>query len=117
MMCLFSVRWPLRASNAVIYLFGLPGWHRIGLACRRLEHAVTALSQAGAEVVVPRYQMLPGLREAMFILPSGLVIQPVEQTLWKMLPFTVGKGLIARLTDRPIRFRGDLMKGKERCRV
>jgi hypothetical protein len=83
----------------------LPGWHRIGLACKRLEEAVSVLVQAGGQVEVPPYQVLPGLREAMLRLPLGLVVQPVEQKLWMMLPaFGVG-ALMAKLAHRPLQFR------------
>lgn len=83
----------------------LPGWHRIGLAHPRLEEATVALAEAGAEVMVPPYQVLPGLREAMLRLPSGLVVQPVEQKLWKMLPVVGARSLAARLAGRPLRFK------------
>jgi hypothetical protein len=83
----------------------LPGWHRMGLAHPRLEEAMAALTRAGAEVAVPPYRVLPGLREAMLHLPSGLVVQPVEQKLWQMLPVVAVKGLAARLTGRPLRFK------------
>jgi hypothetical protein len=82
----------------------LPGWHRIGLACRRLEEAASALVQAGGRVEVPPYQVLPGLREAMLRLPSGLVVQPVEQKLWQMLPAVGAQALACKLTGRPLRF-------------
>jgi len=83
----------------------LPGWHRIGLAHPRLEEAVSALVQAGGRVEAPPYQVLPGLREAMLRLPSGLVVQPVEQKLWKMLPVVAARSLVARLAGRPLRFK------------
>jgi hypothetical protein len=82
----------------------LPGWHRLGLSCRRLEPAVESLLEAGAVERVPPYQVLPGLREAMLALPSGLVVQPVEQKLWRMLLTMGWRGLVARLTGRPLRF-------------
>jgi hypothetical protein len=83
----------------------LPGWHRIGLAHPRLEEAVAALVQAGGQVEVAPYQVLPGLREAMLRLPSGLVVQPVEQKLWMMLPVVGLRSLAARLTGQPLRFK------------
>ncbi len=83
----------------------LPGWHRIGLAHPRLEEAVAALVQAGGQVEVAPYQVLPGLREAMLRLPSGLVVQPVEQKLWKMLPVVGIRALATRLAGRPLRFK------------
>lgn len=82
----------------------LPGWHRLGLSCRRLEPAVEALLEAGAVERVPPYRVLPGLREAMLALPSGLVVQPVEQKLWRMLLAMGWRGLVARLTGRPLHF-------------
>lgn len=83
----------------------LPGWHRLGLAHPRLEEAVAALACAGAEVNVPPYRVLPGLREAMLRLPSGLVVQPVEQKLWKMLPVVGIQALVAKVAGRPLRFK------------
>ncbi|MBN1659099.1 MAG: hypothetical protein JXA93_11880 [Anaerolineae bacterium] len=83
----------------------LPGWHRIGLACKRLEEGTAVLVQAGARVEEPPYQVLPGLREAMLRLPSNLMVQPVEQKLWKMLPVVGVRALACRLTGRPLRFK------------
>ena len=57
------------------------------------------------EVVVPPYQVLPGLCEAMLWLPSGLVVQPVEQKLWKMLPVVGVRRRAARMAGRPLRFK------------
>jgi hypothetical protein len=82
----------------------LPGWHRISLACQDLEGAVAALLEAGAGVEVPPYQVLPGLREAMLRSPSGLIIQPVVQQLWKMLPVFGFRALAAKLSGDPVRF-------------
>ncbi|MBN1967407.1 MAG: hypothetical protein JW910_22325 [Anaerolineae bacterium] len=83
----------------------LPGWHRLGLAHPRLEAAVAALRAAGAVEIVPPYRVLPGLREAMLRLPSGLLVQPVEQSLARMLP-VIGVKLVQRaLTGQPVRFR------------
>jgi hypothetical protein len=82
-----------------------PGWHRIGLACKCLEEGVSVLTQAGAQVELPPYQVMPGLREAMLRLPSGLVVQPVEQALWKMLPVVGVQALVAKVAGRPLRFK------------
>lgn len=83
----------------------LPGWIRLGLAHPRLEEATAALAAAGAALIVQPYRVLPGLRESMLRLPSGWVVQPVEQTLLRMMP-VIGVKLIQRaLTGRPIRFR------------
>jgi hypothetical protein len=83
----------------------LAGWHRIGLACPQLEGGVAVLARAGGQVVVPPYQVMPGLREAMVRLPSGLVVQPVEQKLWKMLPVFGIQALAAKAAGRPLRFK------------
>ena len=82
----------------------LPGWHRLGLACRRLEDGVASLVGVGAQVEVPPYQVLPGLREAMLRLPSGLVVQPVEQKLWRMLPAIGLQALACKVARRSLRF-------------
>jgi hypothetical protein len=83
----------------------LPGWHRIGLAYKRLEEGTAVLVQAGARLEEPPYQVLPGLREAMLRLPSSLMVQPVEQKLWKMLPVVGVRALACKLTGKPLRFR------------
>lgn len=83
----------------------LPGWHRIGLAHPRLGEAVAALAEVGVEMEVPPFQVMPGLCEAMLRLPSGLVVQPVEQKLWKMLLVVGVRALAARLAGQPLRFK------------
>jgi hypothetical protein len=83
----------------------LAGWHRIGLACKCLDVAVSALAQGGGQIEVPPYQVLPGLREAMLRLPSGLVVQPVEQKLWKMLLAVGVQALAAKVAGHPLRFK------------
>jgi len=83
----------------------LPGWHRFQIACPQLEQSVDALIQAGAQMLVPPYKVFTGFREALLILPSGLIIQPVEQKLWKMLPIMAVKMLGAKLRRRPMRFK------------
>ena len=48
---------------------------------------------------------MPGLREALQRLPSGLVVQPVEQKLWKMLMAVGVQALAAKVAGRPLRFK------------
>lgn len=62
------------------------GWHRFSLKVHQLEPAVDLLEKAGARTIVPIFAVMPGLREAILTLPSGLIIQPVEQKLLKMMP-------------------------------
>lgn len=61
------------------------GWRRVSFAIQNLEEAVATLNSAGTQVVISPFTVLPGLREAMLSLPSGLIIQPVEQNLPQML--------------------------------
>lgn len=81
-----------------------PGWHRIGLACHDVDATVASFSAAGLVTLTPAYRVMPGLREAMLYLPSGLVVQPVSQTLWKMLPVIAWRKALSVLTRKPIRF-------------
>ncbi len=83
---------------------GTLGWHRIGLGCAALEPAVEALAATSAELLLAPFEVMSGLREAVFQLPSGLLVQPVEQKLYKMLPVIAVKWLAAKLTGRPLRF-------------
>ena len=81
------------------------GWHRLALSCKNLERAVAQLKESGSSIIIPPYKVMPGLNEATFCLPSGLVVQPVKQQLWKMLPTIAAKGIASKLKGKPIRFR------------
>ena len=72
-------------------LSSIHGWRRVAFGVKHIEKAVTILEKAGAETVVPIFQVMPGLREAMLCLPSGIVIQPVEQKVLKMMPLFLWK--------------------------
>lgn len=62
------------------------GWRRFSLSVNKLQLAVALLERAGAVTVIPIFQVMPGLQEAMMRLPSGLIVQPVEQKLLRMMP-------------------------------
>lgn len=66
---------------------------------------VTCNLRMAVDSVAGNVHDLPGLREAMLWLPSGLVVQPVEQKLWKMLPVVGVRALAARVTGRQLRFK------------
>ena len=102
----FSDRAPARSTTETETAEGeyFAGWHRLGLTCSDLESTLTRLEGLGLAPMVPAYNVLPGLDEALLQLPSGLVIQPVRQRLWKMLPVIGSKKIVAALTHRPIRF-------------
>jgi hypothetical protein len=72
------------------------GWQRIAFKFEKLEDSVALLEKAGATTVVPIFQVMPGLREAMMGLPSGIMIQPVEQNLLKMMLNFIGQKLSKR---------------------
>jgi hypothetical protein len=80
------------------------GWHRISLACIDVEVATNHLLEGGAKLLEAPYKVLPGLRESMVVLPSGLVMQPMIQQLWKMIPIMLMRGLIAKFTSHYMRF-------------
>lgn len=61
------------------------GWRRVAFSVKDLDAAIHQLGKAGAEIAVPRFQVMPGLEEAMLRLPSDIVIQPVYQNLPRLL--------------------------------
>jgi hypothetical protein len=80
------------------------GWHRLSLICRDLNTATEHLLKGGAILLEAPYRVLPGLNESMVCLSSGLVIQPMVQKLWKMLPMMMVKGLFAKFSSHNMRF-------------
>ncbi len=83
----------------------LHGWHRITLSCSDHKKATKQLQEAGAEILIPPYKVMPGLEESMIMLPSGIILQPVVEKLWKMLPFIMLKWIAAKILRHPIRFK------------
>lgn len=82
----------------------LPGWHRLMLSGEPVLQATPRLAQR-LEVLLPPFLVMPGLREAMFVMPSGLVLQITEQQLWKMMPVFLAHKLIGALRGRPVRMK------------
>jgi len=83
----------------------LPGWHRIGLSCKDIDAATKEIVNAGGKILVSPYKVLPGMYESMIYFPSGLIVQPLVQKLWKMLPVMILKGISTKFTSHGMRFR------------
>ncbi len=91
-------------SGAIDPGLRLPGWHRLMLAGEPVLAAAPRLA-SHLDVLLPPFLVMPGLREAMFTMPSGLVLQITEQQLWKMLPVFLAHKVIGALRDRPVRLK------------
>ena len=61
------------------------GWRWVSFTIPNLEDTMAVLTTAGAQIVIPPFTVLPGLRESMLSLPSGIIIQPVEKKLSQMV--------------------------------
>jgi len=82
-----------------------PGWHRIGVKVTSASEAHKRMNEWGLRTLVEPYQVMPGLTEAMVLLPSGLVVQPTEEHLWKMMPILALEWMRSKISQRPIMFK------------
>ncbi len=74
-------------GNPEIQIEHQPGWRRIAVACSDLDKIYTLMIENGARTILAPTKIIPGIREAMVVTSSGLVIQPVKQQLWKLIPY------------------------------
>ncbi|MCE7743456.1 MAG: VOC family protein [Candidatus Heimdallarchaeota archaeon] len=74
-------------GNSEILIEHQPGWRRIAVACSDLDETYSHMLKNGARTILPPTKIISGLKEAMVVTPSGLVIQPVKQQLWKLIPY------------------------------
>lgn len=75
------------------------GWRRFTLEGAKMDVMAADLTQAGAKVLTPPFQVMPGLLEAFFITPSGIIIQPVEQNLLKLIPASIWRRIKAKFNQ------------------
>ena len=62
------------------------GWRRFSLQGPPIRELVEFLQESGCQKVKGIFEVIPGLQEAFLKTPSGLILQPVEQNLWKLIP-------------------------------
>ena len=62
------------------------GWRRFSLQGPPIRELVEFLQKNGCQKVKDVFEVIPGLQEAFLKTPSGLILQPVEQNLWKLIP-------------------------------
>lgn len=80
------------------------GWHRLSFKVPSLLTTYRTLVAQGWQTAAPPLQVLPGLSEAMFHLPSGLLIQITEEHVGTMLPVLAWQWVKSRFTRKPIQF-------------
>lgn len=62
------------------------GWRRFSLTGEPIQVMVERLQNLGCTVVEPVFEVMPGLEEAFLVLPSGVMVQPVQENLLKLIP-------------------------------
>ena len=82
-----------------------PGWHRMGVKVASVSEAHKRMIDWGLRTLVEPYQVMPGLAESMLLLPSGLIVQPTEEHLWKMMPVLALEWMRSKISGRPITFK------------
>jgi hypothetical protein len=82
-----------------------PGWHRMGVKVASVSEAHKCMIEWGLRTLVEPYQVMPGLTESMMLLPSGLIVQPTEEHLWKMMPILALEWMRSKISGRPIMFK------------
>lgn len=65
-----------------------PGWHRLSVHVPSVLEAYDTMTASGSSLhsLVEPFQVIPGLKEAMLLFPSGLICQITEESLLKMTP-------------------------------
>jgi len=64
------------------------GWRRFSLKGETINDMLRRLENIGCRVVEPVFQVMPGLEEAFVLLPSGVMMQPVQENMVKLLAST-----------------------------
>ncbi len=91
-------------SSSDIPGLAFAGWHRLSFKVPSLPTTYNSLAAQGWRTAVPPLRVLPGLSEAMFYLPSGLLIQITEEHVGTMLPVLAWQWVKSRFTQKPIQF-------------
>ena len=93
-----------RLSSSSLPGLALAGWHRLSFKVPSLSTTYRALAAQGWQTAAAPFRVLPGLSEAMFYLPSKLLIQISEEHVGMMLPVLAGHWARSKLRRKPIQF-------------
>jgi catechol 2,3-dioxygenase-like lactoylglutathione lyase family enzyme len=93
-----------RLSSSSLPGLAFAGWHRLSFKVPSLSATYHSLVAQGWQTAAPPFRVLPGLSEAMFYLPSGLLIQITEEHVGTMLPVLAWQWIKSRFTRKPIQF-------------
>jgi len=81
------------------------GWHRLSVRVPSVTIAHRRLIDSGFKSLQKPFQVMPGLSESMVTLPSGAIVQPTQQELWRMMPILVLEWTRSKISRRPITFK------------
>lgn len=84
-----------------------PGWHRLSVRVPSVTAAYEMMAASGSSLrsLVLPFQAMPGLREAMLLLPSDLILQITEESLLKMTPSLALEWVKSKFSGHRIRFK------------
>ncbi len=93
-------------SESVPNLF-FPGWHRFSVQVPSVTNAYDIMAASGSSLsgLVEPFQVTPGLKEAMLLSPSGLILQISEESLLKMTPSLALEWVRSKFSGHAIRFK------------
>jgi hypothetical protein len=83
-----------------------PGWHRMSVYVPSAIESYDSMTASGStlERLVDPFQVMPGLREAMLLLPSKLILQITEESLLKMTPSLLLEWVRSKFSGHRMRF-------------
>ena len=84
-----------------------PGWHRLGVQVASVAETYDMMTASGSSLagLVEPFQVMPGLKEAMLVSPSGLILQITEESLLKMTPSIALEWVRAKFSGHAMRFK------------
>ena len=111
---------PLKMGNVTVRLIAaeslpsdlppdlfFPGWHRLGVQVPSVSDSYEMMASSGSSLtgLVEPFQVMPGLKEAMLLSPSGLILQITEESLLKMSPALAVEWVHSKFSGHRMRFK------------
>lgn len=84
-----------------------PGWHRLGFHVSSVTDTYDMMAASGSSLsgLVEPFQVMPGLKEAMLLFPSGIIIQIIEESFVKMTPSLTLEWVRSKILGHQMRFK------------
>jgi hypothetical protein len=84
-----------------------PGWHRLSVQVSSVSESYDIMAASGSSLqsLVEPFQVMPGLEEAMLLLPSHLILQITEESFLKMSPSIALEWVKSKFSGHGMRFK------------